>query len=178
MNDFANRLAQYDGHYENTAALSAGIHPEGTYVGRIEKALIEESRRDGDNSLSMNVHVRTESGMAFLNLRVTDFASEKAMAFTKGQLMNLGHTGKLSDVPEFCSRIVGANLEIDVQHEEYEGKTYARKLTSEVPSAAGFPAMDMAGIPAATAPAQAASPFPTVSSAPPSNPPATAFPNF
>ncbi len=137
MSDFLARLAELDTAYEAAPELG-GLHPEFKGVGTIEAARIEESKMAGDNTLYLNVHVKTDLGMAFLNIRLTNFSSEKQLSFTKGQLANIGHADKLSTLNDTIPGLIGSGLEIDVQHNagegKHEGKTfanvYARKLVT------------------------------------------------
>ena len=177
MSDFAARLAALDNDFDSTEALG-GMHPEGKYTGEIKTARIEESEKAGDDTLNLVLHYKTEKGMAFGRIRLTNHPSEASMGFAKGQLANLGHVGKLSQVPEILPSLIGAFADIVVEHNEWEGNTYAnttvRKLTSApVGAQAGFnafaqapaqvdpataQAFDMAGVPAAPAPAPAQAP--------------------
>jgi len=173
--DFASLLSQYDNDFDSAEALG-GTHPEGRHTGEVTVARIEQPwiSSNGDDTVTLSIHVKTDKGTAFANLRLSNFSSEKAMGFTKGQLANLGHSGKLSEVPNLVHEILGSTVEIDVDHNSYtnsqgEEKTgvnvYFRKLISSgdasVNAFGGF-APDMEAAPAAPAaafPAPAGSPM-------------------
>lgn len=125
MNDFAARLAALDNDFENTAAIGGAL-PEGRYIGEIKVCRVEETKKEGDDTLYLNIHAHTPEGVGFPSVRLTNHPSEKSMGFAKGQLSNLGHTGTLSSVLAAAESglWIGRHVEFDVTKTQEGDKEY------------------------------------------------------
>lgn len=153
---FENELAAGDAAFAAADAVG-GVHPIGRETGQIVKAIIQEAKtKTGQRYLDLSMHIKSPKGMAFVNLRLTNFASENQQGWTKGQLLNIGYQGTLSALPSFLPSLIGQFVEIQVSHDEGEDTTFVNvNMRKLVANDGGYNAAPAAfGAPVA-APAQA-----------------------
>ncbi len=151
---FAERLAANAANYDAAEAIG-GTVPPGIYTGQVVTSRLEESDFDNDDTIFLNIHVKTDKGMAFGRLRLTNPYSEKSLGFTKGQLENLGYTGRLAEIESWAPSLFGASVEIRVSERDGEGE-HAGKTFTEVnfrkivgaPASVGFGQPEAFGQPA------------------------------
>lgn len=139
MSSVEEKLASLDAEYANAAATVFTPVDDGNHDAVVKVCRIEESKKEGDNSLFLKFELGVgESGKLWASIRLSGFTSEKALGFTKSQLLSLGYTQPISKIAGFAYDVTGRTVSVDVRSREYEGKTrrevYFRELLDD-PSA-------------------------------------------